>query len=70
MVVGGLASIPGAIFGGLFIMYVPNIADEISKSAPAAIYGVLLIGLMYLMPTGVMGGLNRLWARLRTRTEG
>ncbi len=70
VVVGGLASIPGAIFGGLFIMYVPNIADEISKSAPAAIYGVLLIGLMYLMPTGVMGGLNRLWARLRTRTEG
>ena len=70
VVVGGLASIPGAIFGGLFIQFVPNIADEISKSAPAAIYGVLLIGLMYLMPGGVMGGVNRLWARLRTRTEG
>ena len=55
VVVGGLASIPGAIFGGIFIQFVPNIADEISKSAPAAIYGVLLIGLMYLMPTGVMG---------------
>lgn len=70
VVVGGLASIPGAIFGGLFIQFVPNIADEISKSAPAAIYGVLLIGLMYLMPGGVMGGVHRLWARLRTRTEG
>jgi len=70
VVVGGLASIPGAIFGGLFIQFVPNIADEISKSAPAAIYGVLLIGLMYLMPTGVMGGLNRLWMRLRARTKG
>jgi branched-chain amino acid transport system permease protein len=70
VVVGGLASIPGAIFGGLFIQFVPNIADEISKSAPAAIYGVLLIGLMYLMPTGVMGGLHKLWARLRPRTEG
>ena len=58
MVVGGLASIPGAIFGGIFIQFVPNIADEISKSAPAAIYGVLLIGLMYLLPTGVMGGLH------------
>jgi branched-chain amino acid transport system permease protein len=70
VVVGGLASIPGAIFGGIFIQFVPNIADELSKSAPAAIYGVLLIGLMYLMPTGVMGGLNRLWARWRAKTAG
>lgn len=70
VVVGGLASIPGAIFGGIFIQFVPNIADEISKSAPAAIYGILLIGCMYLMPTGVMGGLNKLWARLRAKTAG
>jgi branched-chain amino acid transport system permease protein len=70
MVVGGLASIPGAIFGGIFIQYVPNIADSLSKSAPAAIYGLLLIGLMYLMPSGVMGGLRRMWARLRPRPAG
>lgn len=67
VVVGGLASIPGAIFGAMFIQYVPNIADEISKSAPAAIYGVLLIGLMYLMPTGVMGGLQRLWMKFKAK---
>ena len=70
LVVGGLASIPGAIFGAIFIQYVPNIADQISRSAPAAIYGVLLIGLMYLMPTGVMGMVHRVWARLRSRTTG
>jgi branched-chain amino acid transport system permease protein len=70
VVVGGLASIPGAIFGGMFIQYVPNIADEISKSAPAAIYGVLLIGLMYLMPLGIMGGLRTAWARLKSRSGG
>ena len=67
VVVGGLASIPGAIFGAMFIQYVPNIADEISKSAPAAIYGVLLIGLMYLMPTGVMGGFHRLWMKFKAK---
>ncbi len=65
VVVGGLASIPGAIFGAMFIQYVPNIADEMSKSAPAAIYGVLLIGLMYLMPMGIMGGLKTLWHKMR-----
>ena len=63
LVVGGLASIPGAIFGAIFIQFVPNISDQISKSAPAAIYGVLLIGLMYLMPTGVMGLVRQAWAR-------
>ena len=65
LVVGGLASIPGAFVGAIFIQFVPNIADQLSKSAPAAIYGVLLIVLMYLMPTGVMGMVRRLWARWR-----
>ena len=67
VVVGGLASIPGAVFGAIFIQFVPNISEEISKSAPAAIYGILLIGMMYLMPTGVMGGLRSLWMKLRAK---
>ena len=70
VVVGGLASIPGAIFGGIFIQFVPNIADELSKSAPAAIYGLLLIGFMYLLPMGVMGGVNKFWLRMRSKTAG
>lgn len=70
LVVGGLGSIPGAVFGAIFIQFVPNIADQISKSAPAAIYGALLIGLMYLMPTGVMGLVQKAWARLRSRGAG
>ena len=65
LVVGGLASIPAAIFGAIFIQFVPNIADEISKAAPWAIYGIFLIVFMYLMPTGVMGLLKKTWARLR-----
>lgn len=70
VVVGGLASIPGAVFGAMFIQFVPNISEEISKSAPAAIYGVLLIGLMYLMPAGIMGGLRSLWMKLRAKAAG
>jgi branched-chain amino acid transport system permease protein len=60
VVIGGLASIPGAIFGALFIVYTPNIASDISKAAPWAIYGVFLILFMYLMPTGIWGGLRKL----------
>ena len=65
VVIGGLASIPGAIFGAIFIQFVPNVADEISKSAPWAIYGVFLIGFMYLMPDGVMGLLRKIWSKLK-----
>lgn len=70
VVVGGLASIPGAIFGGIFIQFVPNIADHLSKSAPAAIYGIVLIAFAFLMPMGVMGAINKLWFRLRAKASG
>jgi len=58
VVVGGLASISGALFGALFIQFIPNVADEISKAAPWAIYGVFLIGFMYVMPSGGAGALR------------
>lgn len=63
VVIGGLASISGAIFGALFIQFIPNVADQISKSAPWAIYGVFLIVFMYVMPTGVAGLIRILRAR-------
>lgn len=69
VVVGGMASIPGALFGAVFIQFVPDIADGLSKSAPAAIYGALLIGCMYLLPRGVMGGLQQVWSRWRGRAH-
>jgi branched-chain amino acid transport system permease protein len=57
--VGGFATISGAIYGALFILLVPNFAGELSKSAPWAIYGVLLILVMYFMPTGFAGLIRR-----------
>jgi branched-chain amino acid transport system permease protein len=64
-VVGGLASISGAIFGAAFIVFIPNIADQISKAAPWAVYGLFMIGFMYLMPTGVAGFIRLAGRRLR-----
>ena len=69
IVVGGLASVAGPVFGAFFIQFVPNWAQDISKAAPWAIYGVFLILMMYVMPWGVWGGLRRLWA-VGTRRRG
>ena len=66
IVVGGLASIAGALYGALFIQFVPNIADEISKAAPWAIFGIFMIGFVYLMPTGVAGAIRLLLAKRRS----
>jgi branched-chain amino acid transport system permease protein len=66
-VIGGMASISGAVFGAFFIQLVPNWAQDISKAAPWAIFGIFLIGFMYVMPDGVAGAVRRLWRRLRSR---
>jgi branched-chain amino acid transport system permease protein len=63
-VVGGIATIPGAVFGALFIEFVPNIASDISDAAPWAIYGVFLIVFMYVMPLGIAGTLAVRFHRL------
>ena len=63
IVIGGLASVSGAIYGALFIQFVPNWAQDISKAAPWAIFGIFLIGFMYVMPTGIAGALGLLWNR-------
>jgi branched-chain amino acid transport system permease protein len=70
IVVGGVSSIAGAVFGAIFIEFVPNIADAISDAAPWAIYGVFLIAFMYVMPQGVAGLLRSLAARWARRRSG
>jgi branched-chain amino acid transport system permease protein len=71
IVVGGLASVGGAIFGAFFIEYVPNYADQLTaqfgegaKALPGAIYGVLLILIMAVAPSGVLGLLHALARRI------
>jgi branched-chain amino acid transport system permease protein len=67
LVIGGLASIQGAIWGALFIQFIPNLAQDISKAAPGAIFGVFLILFTYFMPHGIAGAVRLLDARLRRR---
>ncbi len=67
IVIGGIASISGAIYGALFIQFIPNFADQISKAAPWAIYGVFLLVFVYAMPTGVAGFIRMLVGKLARR---
>jgi branched-chain amino acid transport system permease protein len=64
LVAGGAASIGGTIVGGVFIEFVPNLADLVSKAAPGAVYGVILIAMMFLMPQGAGGFIAMIWRRL------
>lgn len=69
IVVGGLASLSGAFYGALFLQFIPNLADHISKAAPMAIYGVVLIAFVYSMPMGIAGLAQAAWSKATTRTK-
>ena len=68
IVVGGLASVPGALLGALFVQYVPALTSSISPAATGAAYGVVLIVFAFFLPFGlvglVRGALGRLVARI------
>jgi branched-chain amino acid transport system permease protein len=64
LVVGGTGSIPGTFFGGLFVLFVPNIAEQFSKGLAGAVYGIILLLVIYLMPTGAAGLVRLISSRL------
>ena len=69
VVVGGLGSLAGLIAGAVFIEFLPMWAQDVSKSpgAPGVIYGAILIGVMFLLPTGAAGVLRRVAMLVRGR---
>ena len=74
-VVGGIVSIPGAIFGGLFIVFMPNFAQDIRLAyewlpPPWAIFGVFLILIIYFVPFGIWGSLERLIVWTKRKVSG
>jgi branched-chain amino acid transport system permease protein len=52
MVVGGVGWLPGSLAGAAFIVFVPNIAEHISKGLSGAVFGVILIMIIFLVPHG------------------
>ncbi len=65
LVIGGMNSIAGAIVGGLFLQFFPDITSSLGKGLSALLYAVLLVAGIVLLPDGVAGALSRLAARFR-----
>ena len=59
MVVGGLATIGGAILGGLFIQFVPYYAEEVNKALGPLIFGFVIIVTMLVAPGGIVSLIKR-----------
>jgi branched-chain amino acid transport system permease protein len=69
LVVGGVASIPGTIVGGFFVLFVPNIAETFSKGLAGAIYGVILLLVIYVMPAGAAGLMRLITGKLARQSR-
>jgi len=65
VVVGGMYSPAGAILGGLFLQFFPDIVGPLGKGLSALLYALLLIGAIVAMPTGLAGAFKRLAERAR-----
>src|SRR5690606_36064064 len=60
VVIGGLASLPGSVLGGLIVVFLPDWAADFSNGTLAGvIYGVLLIAIIAVHPAGVADLLRR-----------
>jgi branched-chain amino acid transport system permease protein len=66
MAIGGSTTIIGAVVGGLFLEFAPVYLPDVhvSQQLTPALYGALLILLVYFLPEGVAGGARELARRL------
>jgi branched-chain amino acid transport system permease protein len=75
VVVGGLGSLLGALWGAAILVLLPNwtndiahsfsLSQKVSANLPLAIYGFMLIVAMLAWPSGIQGGARALGSRLR-----
>ena len=67
LVIGGMQSLAGAILGGLFLQFFPDVTAGLGKGLSVLLYAVLLIAATVAMPEGVAGALKKLKSLLGAR---
>ena len=65
LVIGGMQSLAGALLGGLFLQFFPDVTAGFGKGLSALLYAVLLIATIVAIPDGLAGALRRLALRFR-----
>jgi branched-chain amino acid transport system permease protein len=70
IVIGGIGTVPGAIFGAFFVQYVPTVTEQVNQSASGFTYGVALVIVMFVMPRGVVGLVRLLLGSVIDRLPG
>jgi len=81
IVIGGLGSLSGAVWGSLIIVFAPDwigslndalrLPGGVRAQLPLALFGAVFIIAMLVFPYGIQGGLIRLWRlRVRLRNRG
>ncbi len=70
VVIGGTATVVGPVVGAYVVVFGQDFAKDIFDDKPQlapAVFGVLLVVLMYVLPDGIVGGLRRASARRARR---
>ena len=65
-VLGGITTFWGALAGGVVVQFLPLLAQRVNAGTPAVVYGVALILVMMFAPEGLVGGVARLGAIIRS----
>ena len=71
VVIGGTATVAGPVIGAYVVVFGQDFAKDIFDDKPElapAVFGVLLVVLMYVLPDGIVGGWRRFAAR-RSRSD-
>jgi len=68
VVVGGMYSVAGAVVGGIFLEFFPDVVASLGKGLSALLYAALLIAAIVVMPEGIVGAIERLARRLGVST--
>lgn len=64
LILGGMGSLPGCLFGGLFVLYVPDLAQQVSRGLAGAVYGVIMLLIIFVMPSGAAGFTRLVFVRV------
>lgn len=80
VVIGGLGSLVGAVWGAALLVLLPNwtndiansfsLSNNVSNNLPIAVYGVVLIAAMLVWPSGVQGALRAIGRGVRSAVAG